>query len=182
VLSLDSPVWASLSTAYGPASDLPPLLRQVPGASSPAEPNSEPWFSLWSSLCHQSDVYTASFAAVPHILEDASRRQPYHRLEHLHLCGYIEVCRHRPHSPPVPDELRSDYQSALVLGSRLALESLAIDWKRDWLQALMGALAAFRGEPKLGAAIIESQEQDYCPECDALITLPGYDLFLPRPA
>ena len=177
MLSLDSPMWARLSTAYGPATDVPALLRQVPSAPSPSEPNSEPWFSLWSGLCHQSDVYTASYAAVPHILDDAARRPPRQRIEHLHLCGYIEVCRHRPASPHVPAELRSDYELALAVGSRLALESLALDWKPEELQVLLGVLAAFRGEPKLGAGIIEAQEQENCPACDALITMPGYDLF-----
>ena len=27
---------------------------------------------LWSSLCHEGDVYTASYAAVPHIVQMAN--------------------------------------------------------------------------------------------------------------
>lgn len=31
----------------------------------------EVWFRLWSSLCHQGDVFTASIAAVPHLVKVA---------------------------------------------------------------------------------------------------------------
>ena len=55
MLSLESPEWANLHHAYGPASDIPRLLRQLdtlPLASG----NAEPWFSIWSALAHQGDV------------------------------------------------------------------------------------------------------------------------------
>ena len=153
------------------------MLRQLPHAPLKRNPKTEPWFSLWSALCHQSDVYTASYAATPYILHEAAQRPPSERLEHLHLSGYIEICRHRPHSPPLPEQLAADYESGLSLGARLAIESLGHDWDEISLRALLAVLAAFRGMPRLGAGIIEGRDQDYCPKCDALITLPGYDLF-----
>jgi hypothetical protein len=58
MLSLDSPRWADLTHAYGVASDIPELLRQLhslPDSSG----ESEPWFNLWSALAHQGDVYPA---------------------------------------------------------------------------------------------------------------------------
>ena len=63
MLSLDSPGWSKLRHAYGVASDTPKLLRQL--ERLPASDNEkESWFSNWSSLAHQGDVYSASFAAV----------------------------------------------------------------------------------------------------------------------
>lgn len=67
MLNLDSPKWSELDHAYGKASDIPDLLRQLETIPNPDD-NSEPWLSLWSSLAHQGDIYSASFAAVPHIV------------------------------------------------------------------------------------------------------------------
>ena len=53
--------------AYGQASDIPPLLRQLQNLPG-SEGQSEPWFTLWSALAHQGDVFSASFAAVPHVI------------------------------------------------------------------------------------------------------------------
>ncbi len=54
MLSLDSPRWSELKHAYGDASDIPDLLRQLDDLLS-SDDDSEPWFSIWSSLAHQSD-------------------------------------------------------------------------------------------------------------------------------
>ena len=60
--------WSALQHAYGNASDVPALLEQI--TLFPHEENwqSEPWFSLWSALYHQGDIYSASIAAVPVIV------------------------------------------------------------------------------------------------------------------
>ena len=57
-LPLDSPRWPELNHAYGKASDIPALLRQL-DSFPPSGPDDEPWFSLWSALAHQGDVYPA---------------------------------------------------------------------------------------------------------------------------
>src|SRR4051812_40379348 len=66
MLALDSPRWGELTHAYGEASDIPALLRRLKTAPPPTDYRSEPWFTLWSALCHQNDVYIASYAAIPH--------------------------------------------------------------------------------------------------------------------
>ncbi len=69
MLSLEDARWADLRHAYGSAGDIPSLLRTLSDDCSPSRSsNAEPWFSLWSSLCHQGNVYTASYAAVPHLV------------------------------------------------------------------------------------------------------------------
>lgn len=68
MIELGDPRWEKLSHAYGSAADIPELLRQLAGATGPKiRYDSEPWFTLWSSLCHQGDVYDASYAALPHL-------------------------------------------------------------------------------------------------------------------
>jgi hypothetical protein len=62
----DARCWAHLKRAYGSARDIPGLLQQLltlPASSG----GDEPWFSLWSALAHQGNVYSASFAAVSHV-------------------------------------------------------------------------------------------------------------------
>jgi hypothetical protein len=68
MLPLDSPRWSELKHAYGFASDVPGLLSQLVAFPAEATYQDEPWFTLWSSLYHQGDIYPASFAAVPHIV------------------------------------------------------------------------------------------------------------------
>jgi hypothetical protein len=71
MLSLDSPHWRELQHAYGSAADIPPLLRALESLP-PSAGREEPWFTLWSALAHQGDVYSASFAAVPHVIRALS--------------------------------------------------------------------------------------------------------------
>lgn len=58
MLPLDSPRWSELEHAYGAAGDVPALLRKLGDAPSSAN-DAEPWFSLWSSLAHQGEVFSA---------------------------------------------------------------------------------------------------------------------------
>lgn len=78
---LDSPIWQTVSHAYGVASvpamrdghcivsDIPSLLMRVYSCPYHGGPDMENvWQDLWSSLCHQGDIYTASIVALPHIV------------------------------------------------------------------------------------------------------------------
>ena len=88
----------------------------------------EPWFSLWSALCHQSDVYTASYAAVPHIAEIAAEKSERQRLEHLLFIGSVEAYRHRKSAPSIPADLERDYFASLELSANLVLDCLKMQW------------------------------------------------------
>src|SRR5690348_2948823 len=68
MLALDSPRWAGLRTAYGAADGVPEMLRAVESVPDSEDWRGEPWFSIWSALARQGDVYSASFAAVPHVV------------------------------------------------------------------------------------------------------------------
>jgi hypothetical protein len=110
VISLDSPYWASLQHAYGNASDIPALLRQLKTLPS-AEGNAEPWFSIWSALAHQGDVYTASFVAVPHVVSVLATSSSSASFTYFQFPTWVEICRNK-HSLTVPDDLSSSYFEA----------------------------------------------------------------------
>jgi hypothetical protein len=178
MLDLDSGAWRELRHAYGSAADIPALLRQLPDASVKSADNKrEPWFTLWSALCHQSDVYPASFAAVPHIIAAAEHRQPADRAEYLFLAGTIESMRHKTSSPPLPTELEPAYLKAVHAAVPLALEALQVEADRSWFRGLLAALAAFRGFPELGAAVSDLEREVDCPSCEATFVAPGYEYF-----
>src|SRR5262245_2777864 len=87
MIPLDSPEWRRLQHAYGPASDIPDLLRQLAANPCAKKSGDEPWHSLWSALCHQGDVYTASYAAVPHIVDIALNAKGADRFRLLSSAG-----------------------------------------------------------------------------------------------
>jgi hypothetical protein len=176
MLSLDDPRWRSLSHAYGEASDIPGLLRQLETAAAPEQYRSEPWFSLWSALCHQSDVYLASYAAVPHFVRLCQGASQGGRIELLHLVAWIEACRHRSAAPPIPEDLAGAYHDAIARLPALIATCFEQVWDDGTSRILAGALVIAKGNPRLGMAILDFDTEIQCPECDAVFATPGYDL------
>ncbi|GGR33087.1 HEAT repeat domain-containing protein [Streptomyces netropsis] len=64
---IDDIDWAELEHAYGPADDVPGLLRAA--GSVDAGVRDEALEELFSSLCHQGSIYSATAAAVPFVAE-----------------------------------------------------------------------------------------------------------------
>src|SRR5688572_15692499 len=101
MLELNSERWKELSHAYGSAEDIPALIEELKTSIPTDDYEDEPWFSIWSSLCHQSDVYTASFAAVPHIVEIAASKTENERWKHICFVSTVESYRHRKKAPSI---------------------------------------------------------------------------------
>lgn len=177
MLDLNSPLWKDLTHAYGSAADIPALLEQLKTAAPPKNYDTEPWFSLWSALCHQYDVYTASYAALPHIIAIAGSRPAHERLDHLLLASSIEAFRHLEDAPPIPVELKEAYEQAIKQAPTLILECLELDWQDRDDCILLGALAVMQGHPQLGNAIFELESETECPHCRTSFPTRGYDLF-----
>jgi hypothetical protein len=176
MLDLQSPKWRNLTHAYGSAEDIPALIEQLRTAPVPKSYQDDPWFSLWSALCHQSDVYTGSYAAVPHVVGIAAEKPEKERIPHISFIACIEACRHRKKAPRIPTDLRSSYLLALEQVANLILECLMKQWDEKEYAILLGAFAVMRGQPRLGNAITELPEESTCPECDAAVPPLGYDL------
>lgn len=122
MLELDNSKWSQLTDAYGSASKIPTLLKQISHNPEPkTSRRDEPWFSLWSSLCHQGDVYTASYASVPHIMRIAlDNESKLLSSDFFLLPAAIEIARVRHRGPDLPKELESEYRSAITEMGRLA--------------------------------------------------------------
>jgi hypothetical protein len=165
MLDLSCTSWKDLRTAYGSASDVPDLLRQLHTAPPPQQKcQSEPWFSLWSALCHQGDVYTATYAAIPPIIAIAKTRYAV-LLDCLNFVGYAEACRHHKRAPGLPPELKADYDAALLDAAELFIDALKRKWNEEETKVLLGGLASVRGHPRLGEAIIDLDSSFQCLEC-----------------
>ena len=156
MLALDDDRWAHLGHAYGEASAIPQLLRNAKADFRSGGLEGSTWFDLWSALCHQGDVYSASYAALPHLIEIARDRDPHGQFEPLLLAGSIEQARLEGNGPPMPPELADAYTAAVIEGAGLAKGALAHAWNEDSTMAFSGSLAALSGDAAAARAIFDS--------------------------
>jgi hypothetical protein len=154
MVPLDSPDWSRLTHAYGAASDIPALLHQIAADPRPnTRPGGEPWFSLWSALCHQGDVYGASYAAQPHLVQIALAAAGPIDSSFFHLPACIEVSRARGRGPEIAPELRHAYFAALHDLHLCALRQAEQPWDFGMAICIAAALAAAKGQIDLAAAL-----------------------------
>jgi hypothetical protein len=145
MLCLDDPHWNDLQHAYGGAGDVPTLLRTLASSPGPkATDQDEPWFSLWSNLCHQGDAYTASYAVVPHMVQIASQVAGPVDCGFFQLPAAIEVARRTGRGPGIP--------AALVNAYRLSIERLmeivSLQRHHAWDQPMLLSAAAAQAVAK----------------------------------
>lgn len=158
--------WADLRHAYGAAGDVPALLTVLsPDASAPV------WEELWSRLCHQGTVYTASFAALPLLLESAARWQATDRAMVLSLAGAILASKDV--IGPPRSLLLAPHQNSILQFEQLALESLEVgDMSDADFVHVAQATLAFRGDPLWGSQLdrlLDGEFEGECPECGACV-------------
>ncbi|GAB3787871.1 hypothetical protein [Dyella agri] len=154
MLSLDDPHWNELTHAFGEAADISALLLQLEHLPA-AKEDAEPWFSLWSALAHQGDVYSASFAAVPHIVEALARDPVKADATYFQFPAWVECCRVRRRME-VPTELVQAYESALARLPFLVAEASRRSWEDDgFMQCALAAIAAAKGQTLVAEAVLE---------------------------
>lgn len=152
-LPLDSSRWGELEHAYGQASDIPALLRKLDSVPS-AVGEQEPWFSLWSALAHQNDVYTASFAAVPHVVRALATSPLTADSNYLQFPAIVEAWR-QAKQIPIPEDLKVAYSTALAALPGLVAQASAREWDGDFLACALSAVAAAKGFGNVAAAVLE---------------------------
>jgi hypothetical protein len=155
MLPLESPGWSELADAYGASSDIPGLLADLLALPPDRGGEAEPYFSLWSALCHQGDVYTASYAAVPHIVRAIAggpERAPWSLFQ---MVACIEIARAKGRGPEIPPGLQADYFAALAQVPELVARAAAASWDHWHCGAALSALAAAKGFTSLAEAILE---------------------------
>jgi len=155
MLPLDDAQWSTLSDAYGASSGIPKLLTQAEALPEDSGENAEPYFSLWSALCHQGDVYSASYAALPHLVRIVEENPQRFRWTLLSLVHAIEFARAEGREPAVSENLSDAYQSALARVPGIASALLAGERTEVELRVILAACASAKGFPLIGEAIAE---------------------------
>jgi HEAT repeats len=82
---LDALAWGTLTHAYGPADDIPDVLRAA--ASTDEQQAQAAGDELFGSVFHQGTVYPASVAVVPFVAELAAAPTVHHRFLLVDLLG-----------------------------------------------------------------------------------------------
>jgi hypothetical protein len=159
LLPLDDPYWSDLRHAYGSASDIPPLLAQLrhfPGESSSRD---EPWLSLWSALYHQEDIFEASFAAVPHIVDSLAVDPARASLSYFLLPASIEIARASGELQP-SGQLVQPYHEALGRIPALVAASSRPGWDSTLCTAALAAVAAATGNHQTAGLLLSVDESE----------------------
>jgi hypothetical protein len=99
--------WAALRHAYGTAEDVPGLLAAAEESRTDFGPT---WDEVWSRLCHQGTVYTASYAALPVLTAIAERHAPAGYVAALDLASGIVASTDGPRDPA---EVRTEWAVAI---------------------------------------------------------------------
>lgn len=155
MLPLDDTAWSGLSDAYGASTDIPRLLADAESLPEDRGSDTEPYFSLWSALCHQGDVYSASYAALPHLVRIVEGNPARFRWTMLLLVHAIEAARSEGRGPPLPRDLAIPYQNALARVPAMASTLLAGDRTEVELRVILAACASSKGFAAIGEAIAE---------------------------
>jgi len=119
------------------------------------------WFDLWSALCHQGDTYTASYAAVPHLVQLAPDQLKRQRYDALFLTACIELARLEGRGPSIPPALAGAYREAIHRARELAEASILSAWDADAGAAIRASAAALSGDIAGARAILDADpDQD----------------------
>jgi hypothetical protein len=149
--------WSELSHAYGFAGDIEPLLKSIYSFPPETESNSEPWYTLWSSLCHQGDIYSASFAATS-VIVDALATAPSRATRSFFLLpACVELARVR-HRSDIPGDLEKPYFAALSRFPQLVANASLSD--QDETASALAAVAVSKGQWTTAQLLVDIEGRD----------------------
>ena len=166
MLSLESPRWASLTQSYGTAEDVPRLLEALACIGS-TEARAEVWFALWRTLHRPQEVYTASYAAVPHLLAIGLSLSARECAEAVHLVTRIEVSRCESASASMPGDLLAAYAEAVDSLPEVVASMHSEPWTTEVAQIFAAAILAGKRQPELARGVLELGRALACPTCGA---------------
>ncbi|HEY5021898.1 MAG TPA: hypothetical protein VII30_05335 [Gemmatimonadaceae bacterium] len=145
MLELNSEKWAELRDAYGSAKGLPALLTDVDTILANDD-------ELWGRLCHQGDVYSASFAAVPHLVRAVQQRNCWSIIA---LIASIEIGRLEGRSDDVPDFGAQSYFDAIRSLPTLLGPYLTPSATEAECRSILAAMAVSAGQTVFGRFLLE---------------------------
>lgn len=155
MLALDAERWKTLTHAYGKATDLPHLLHRLEDVPPGDDWQAEPYFTLWSSLYHQDDIYDASYAAVPHLLTQCQNDPLKTPWTVAHLAVQIGLAQQRGWGPAIPEDLSGAYSEAIRRLPTICISMLNVRDEPHLISIAAAALALSKGESLLAEAYIE---------------------------
>jgi hypothetical protein len=147
--------WSELCGGYRSPYDPRPALARL---AQPAEAAAA-FAELWDELHHQGDVDTASYAAVPHLVQLYAKHGQQGDNTYA-ILGIIELARHAGRNPSLPEWLRDGYDNAWRRLGQLALDDLARATDPSLARSAMGAIAIARGMPQVGEILLESTDDE----------------------
>ena len=161
MLDLDDPRWSQLQAAYGSASDIPERLHRFLRLPTELDGKlNDPDDLLYGELCHQAcTAYTATYAAVPHIVVHAVQLPARNRISLLIFVAFVEAVQDFD-APPIPEFLREAYLEAIKAATAMTHADVALEWEKETLYLLLGALAVLRGFRRIGYAIMTTDEEN----------------------
>lgn len=170
VLGLDDPRWNELDHAYGPAGDIPDLLRALERGDQ------ELWDELVPALCHQGCVYTATYAAVPHIVRIGSHEPLDDQVAFWSFIGAVVSARE---TAPVPGYLHAAWAGSLVHAEEMTLACFAPGLDDATGLELLIALAGIRRLPAVAETLRLLRTETAsttCPRCGTTMRVSTADV------
>jgi hypothetical protein len=160
--------WAVLRHAYGTAEDVSDLLAAAEESGTDFAPA---WEEVWSRLCHQGTVYTASYAALPLLTAIAERHAPAGYIAALDLASDIVASTDGPLDSA---EVRSQWAAALGRLQELAQHNLPLAaGDAEFVYGLQALLAFQNGgvwQRRLDH-VADGELPLECPRCDEFLLL-----------
>ncbi|MEU7279582.1 PBS lyase [Streptomyces sp. NPDC045431] len=151
---IDEVDWASLGHAYGPADDVPALLRGL-ASGDPAEREAA-LDGMYGTVHHQGDVYDSTLACIPFLLELVASPEVQDRgciielltsIGGIDLGGDDEVAALDPEDEGFEDAANYAMASAAIAAGADVFLGLLGDKDREVRLAAPGALASLHGDP-----------------------------------
>lgn len=164
MLSLDSQQWSELDHAYGSAENVPKWLRGLESGNRKGALD-----EIWSALCHQYSVYSASVAAVPHIVRIAQKANGAFQIQLLGFVGTVAAWIN-PEEIEVDSTIQESYDAAVPTAGSLVFDCLTAG-RHDFETTvyLLESLAALKGCIGLGRILegfVNKEFTPICPSCD----------------
>ena len=155
MLALNEDAWRDLRHAQGDACDIPAYLRQLAAFPEGDGRKDDPYASLWRLLLYKRCVYTASYAALPHMVEMMGDVPERAHASVLELVTRMEIARARGNGPPMEGAMAVMYQKAIDRLPEVIARMAQHAWDERFTRLAAAALAVAKGQPTLAEAILE---------------------------
>ncbi|WP_133161719.1 hypothetical protein [Deinococcus koreensis] len=171
-IPLDDSRWHDLKHAYGSAENIPLLLEELKCPIDSWVGDAEPMFSLWSSLWHQGDVYSASYPAVPYLLDAVLLAPPEGQRNLLQLVALILSSSVEDDAPVVDESTKKQFDLDRARLNDLSIQALdQVAGNEEGLTSLLACIAIAKQSYRTGNFLMQIDESWECQDCGA--PLPG---------